>query len=246
MSTHENEDRLFILDEIKRLAGEKSGKPPGRESFRQKTGIPAHRWLGVYWTSWSNALAEAGFEPNLLAVAFDKDLLLENLVGAIRHLKKFPTDAELTLYARNVGIPNAKAYQRHFKTKGGLARALAEFCVGKGEMADVIDYCGQRLIREQKSGPRKAESKLGIKGYVYLMHSGKYYRIGRSNHVGRREYQHSLKLPETISTVHSIATDDPVGIEAYWHKRFQPKKAKGDWFSLNAEDVRAFKARTFM
>jgi hypothetical protein len=53
-------------------------------------------------------------------------------------------------------------------------------------------------------------------------------------------------VPEAVSTVHSIATDDPEGIEAYWHNRLKSKRAGGEWFTLNAEDVKAFKARRLM
>jgi hypothetical protein len=60
------------------------------------------------------------------------------------------------------------------------------------------------------------------------MRSGRYYKIGKSNHVGRREYQIGLQLPEPVNAIHSIATDDPDGIEAYWHNRFKSKRAKGE------------------
>ena len=78
------------------------------------------------------------------------------------------------------------------------------------------------------------------------MKSGRYYKLGRSNAAGRREYELSIQMPEKLSTVHTIRTDDPVGIEAYWHQRFEAKRQNGEWFDLCAADVKAFKRRKFM
>lgn len=78
------------------------------------------------------------------------------------------------------------------------------------------------------------------------MRSGAHYKIGRSNHVGRRGYEVALQLPERLEVVHEIETDDPEGIEAYWHRRFGAKRSNGEWFSLTADDVTAFKRRSFM
>ena len=64
------------------------------------------------------------------------------------------------------------------------------------------------------------------------MKSGKFYRIGRTNKLDRRQYEVGVQLPEEYQRVHSIQTDDPSGIEAYWHNRFHgDKRLNGDGFA---------------
>ncbi len=84
-------------------------------------------------------------------------------------------------------------------------------------------------------------------GYVYLIRSGRHYKIGRSNALGRRERELAIQLPERAKTVHVITTDDPVGIERYWHERFADRRVRKDaeWFSLTPEDVAMFRRRKF-
>src|SRR5436190_23970789 len=120
---------------------------------------------------------------------------------------------------------------------------------------DLIQHCriqgyAEVVAMAEAYIPRTArpESVAGTQqeGEVYLIKSGRFHKIGRSNSAGRREYELAIQLPEKAKTVHMIRTDDPVGIETYWHKRFEAKRKNGEWFELDATDVAVFRRRKFM
>lgn len=64
--------------------------------------------------------------------------------------------------------------------------------------------------------------------------------------VARRRYELAIQLPGPVTEEHVIRTDDPVGIERYWHSWFAERRRNGEWFELTRADVSAFKRRKFM
>lgn len=96
---------------------------------------------------------------------------------------------------------------------------------------------------EASAKPRRHTAPIG---FVYLTKFGRHFKIGRTNAAGRRERELAIQLPEKSKTVHVIETDDPEGIENYWHRRFATKRGNGEWFALDSTDVDSFKRRRFM
>jgi len=231
-----------ILTEIRRTAAANNGVPLGQERFLAETGIQPSDWTGKFWARWGDALLEAGFQPNQLKTARSDEDLLGNLANLTRELGRFPVVTEMKLRARNdPGFP----WHNTLRRLGGklqLAKRLKDFCDETGQ-ADVASLC--EAVIESSVTPDDTDNgeQRGTIGYVYLVRHGsrREYKIGRTTNPIRREGELRTELPEQLLPVHQIETDDPAGIEKYWHTRFAAKRKNGEWFALDANDVRAFK-----
>lgn len=233
--------RAHILSEIRRLA-EASGRPPGVRLFERETGIRESDWYPSLWLRWGDAIEEAGLARNRMVQAVENDTLLEKYALLARRLSRLPLQGELILESkRSSDFPSEKVYRR-FGGKSGLIAAAATFCEGRPDYSDVLAFCAQATLVAQKSLDGKASDSTNI-GYVYLLQHGarREYKIGRTKNTMRREGEIDIELPHGVKPLHVIATDDPAGVENYWHRRFADKRLNGEWFSLSSDDVRAFK-----
>lgn len=93
-------DKQHILGEIGRTAEANGGVPLGRQRFLAETGIRVSDWSGRFWITWSDAVREAGYEPNAKQAAFKDDWLLERLARLARELGHYPVMPELRMKAR--------------------------------------------------------------------------------------------------------------------------------------------------
>jgi hypothetical protein len=74
-------DKRQVIAEIKRVAAGSGGKAPGRQRFEKATGIVMSTWYPHLWLRWGDALTEAGFPPNQLAVKMDSGLVLDKYIA---------------------------------------------------------------------------------------------------------------------------------------------------------------------
>ncbi|MGP0067544.1 MAG: GIY-YIG nuclease family protein [Isosphaeraceae bacterium] len=232
-----------IVEQILRTAKANGGVALGRLRFEAETGIKFHDWFGRFWTRWSEAVREAGLEPNRMSTAYNDEILLEKLVLLARRLKRVPTDGELRLATMNdPTFPSHSVFRRLGLKPQRVSRVLA-FCEGRPEYDDVGALWRELAVAEQPQDAYEGGSATPAVGYVYLFKHGsrREYKIGRTNNALRREGEIGIQLPEKLQPVHHIKTDDPAGIETYWHTRFADQRKEGEWFALTAADVRSFK-----
>ncbi len=239
-------NRETMLTEIRQAAAKNGDGPLGIARFEELTGITVSAWRGRFWATWGEATAEAGMQSGRMNEAFESDHLLTLLAELSRKCGRFPTYSETMMArARDKDFPDAKVYKR-FGPKAARVEVLRQFVSGRAEFADVL-----ALLPEPDADAGETESsstnseELGD-GFVYMIKLGKAYKIGRTFSVPRRHREITLELPQKPDEVHSIRTDDPDGIEAYWHRRFEKKHTNGEWFALDPADVKAFKRRKFM
>lgn len=238
--------RDYILAEIRRTAADNGGAPLGWRRFAAETGIREQDWLR-HWPRWGDAVSEAGFAPNRMQDRHGEERLAGCLADETRRLGRFPTIRELHLrHAADPSFPDAKVFSNRWGRAEREAQTAA-WCASRPEWADVLAIIGPTA----EPGPDKvptASERLSpvVVGQVYMLRMGRHFKVGRSNSAGRREYELAIQLPERAEMVHVIQTDDPVGIEAYWHHRFRDRRRNGEWFALTADDVAAFRRRKFM
>lgn len=239
-------DRAEIIREIQALA-KRDGKAPGRRRFEVATGVPMHDWYGRYWARWSDALREAGLDANEYQEAIPENELLAIYLRVVIDLGHVPSDGELRLRGQQIeNFPGHSTFRNRLGHKQTLLRKLLDYALEQSVSAHIEEAIRSAIKTEGDAEQDDTPQTQAIVGYVYLLKSGRYYKIGKAVALDRRRYEIGLQLPEKAEPIHSIETDDPSGIEVYWHNRFRDKRLNGEWFDLSRDDVRAFKRRKFM
>lgn len=245
-------DKQFIISEIHRTA--LNGKALGQRGFAAATNIKPNQWLGKYWARWGDALAEAGYTQNEWTPALEESQIVENLLRLTRKLGKFPTKYEIGIERRsNASFPSYGPITR-LGSRAELDDKLLERCRVHDEYSDLEEIL-RAIPTLEKAADAETSKRIGgsiTDGYVYLVRGQNAYKIGSTRAPYRRVAEIVNNSANGAELLHLISTDDPEGIEDYWHRRFADKrieglnKQSGEWFRLTNEDVKIFKRRKTM
>jgi hypothetical protein len=230
-----------IVNAYQDLVKKRAGRLVGGAVFTRETGISPYHWNGGYWRSWSAFQEDLGFTPNAPTARIDDETLLQRFADLAVELRHMPTQADLKLKRKaDSSFPGEDRFRR-WGNRDALLSKVQEYCNGKPQYAEALGF----LEADASASLEARLNSFRIAGFVYLLRSGKHYKIGRTNATGRRLRELAIQLPSKPDTVHVIETDDPEGIERYWHQRFSEKRQGGEWFSLSTDEIRAFKRRRF-
>ena len=72
-----------------------------------------------------------------------------------------------------------------------------------------------------------------IPGYVYVLKSGPYYKIGQTQYLDKRIRRLTIQLPFPVEVVATIPCDDCFLAEDYLHRTFSSFRRNGEWFELD-------------
>lgn len=84
----------------------------------------------------------------------------------------------------------------------------------------------------------KSQRSFGNHGFVYLMKAMNAYKIGKSVNAEERAISLQISLPVEIEIVHVLKSGDMSWVERVFHRAFEHKRIRGEWFDLSAEDVK--------
>lgn len=242
-----------IIAVIQETARANGGTPLGRTRLLKETGIAEHHYQK--FGTLGQLQEEAGFTPNALNESMAEDELVDQLITLCCRYGQFPTNQQLR-QARHESpdeFASHNTYTRLGASKADRAATIVAALSSKDVLTTderlALDIC-LPLAEDAENKTSDPEGKMNICGYVYLFRDGKAYKIGNSTDPDARRDALQTGNPRRIVLVHRIVTDDPPGIEAYWHNRFRHRNANiagGDeWFFLSKEDVAAIRSRVRM
>ncbi len=241
-----------FLAQLRAAVERNGGRPPGEGRFYKETGLTRNDLWKAGYDTYGAACKAVGHQPNLLQQQLSDDDLFRPLAALTAELGRFPPKGAFEVRRkRDSRFPSWEAFKRRERQgpETSLPEALAAWCRKISAFEEILPLLTRR--KTAASPPSHRRSARGVvNGFVYLMRygsSGAVYKVGLTDNVHRRHSQLSMMAPQDLRIVHTIATDDPEGIERYWLERFAPKLLEGkkELFRLTPDDVAAFKSRTY-
>ena len=146
-------------------------------------------------------MTEAGYSPNTLQDSYPDDYVIEQLIGLIRDLGRYPVIREIKLRGHDdPDFPSHSVFQRRGNKAAELVAMVRQFCEARDGYDDVL-----RMIAPLNATAEDVETGTHdspTAGFVYLMKSGEWFKLTSQDVNVFRRRKFMCGLPERASTVH--------------------------------------------
>lgn len=230
-----------IISELKKCTKENGGKTLGEKAFYETTEVKITD-RRRFWPNYGELVREAGLTPNKFdKTKYTSEQLCKIFIKVMRDKKTWPTRGILDVkHNTETNFPDSSTFYNKLGLTKKLAKTILGFVEGKRGYNDVIKISNSAYEKFEDKNESNKEDGLTY-GYVYLGKQHGRYKIGKTKDLNRRREDITIQGSEEFQLLHAIKTDDINGVETYWHKRFEPKWVRGEWFKLNSSDIKAFK-----
>ena len=230
-----------IISEYKKLKL-KLGRVPNAREFYSETKVTDYSARVAFGgNAYSKIQSEAGDEPRKFCTNGRKEYEFFEIYGrVVRELNRIPTVAD---WMHRKEKPTLSGYRHKLKINWKqMPLAFIDWAINKSDWEDVVDICTS-YCKERKLYSENTEVLTTSYGYVYLIKANRkgQYKIGKTGSPAGRKSQLSQLDPHDRRYEHVLETNDPCGLENYWHRRFEDKKVSGEIFKLSKKDLKAFK-----
>jgi hypothetical protein len=118
------------------------------------------------------------------------------------------------------------------------ARFTILYEVDGKEYIQIRDWWKQQLNNRPTPSKHPAPPDWQDKtGFVYLIHDGELYKIGRTSQPEKRIPQIEYQNGRPCTVLVLIETADYRTLELELHEKFGDKRVRGEWFDLSPEDI---------
>ena len=78
-------------------------------------------------------------------------------------------------------------------------------------------------------------------GWIYIIKSGSYYKIGKTKNIIGRLKTHQVSSPFDLEIIHKKELFNHPAIEESLHNIFSKKRTRSEWFNLDKNDLNFLK-----
>ena len=102
-------------------------------------------------------------------------------------------------------------------------------------------YVEEKKNQERENEIRREKDEIERNaGFVYIMQTGEYYKIGISKNVNQR-HSGINTMPYPIELIYSEKVFNYSKVEKELHQLYSAKNKRGEWFSLTEQDIEDIK-----